>query len=195
MAGTVKTPVDMANRALQKLSEPPIQAFDTSSTASRWFKSNYEAYRDSLIAMHDWDFAVALKSVAKETSTPVFRWKYQYGLPADFLRLPIQRKDGSVNGPRIPLEVIGQKIMTDEEPPFPLRYVRRVTTENEFSALFVEAFALWLAAGAAHVITGKNSLVQTLQQQTEKMISEAKRADAMQSGVHYEELPDVEIFR
>ncbi|MFN3247691.1 hypothetical protein [Roseibium album] len=180
MAGTVNTSVDMANLALAHLKESPIRDFDFSSVASRWFKNHYAAHRDAYLAMHDWDFATVLKNLGADTTTPPFRWSYQFGKPTDCLRIPVQTVDGDPDGQVIKFEVVGQKILSNCEPPFPFRYIRRVTVEAEFSPLFVSGFAFYLAANCAHVITGKNSRAEALRQAAEDAFHTAGVADAQQ---------------
>lgn len=180
MSGTVHSSVEMANLAIAHLRETPISDFDYSSVASRWFKNNYAAHRDAYLAQHDWDFATALVYLPVETVSPPFRWTYQYQQPADCLRLPQQTVDGMPNGRIIPHEVVGQKILTDQAAPFPLRYIRRVTSEATFPPLFVNGFSLYLAAGCAHVITGKNSRAEALRQAASEVFAQAGRHDAIQ---------------
>ena len=195
MGGIVKTAVDMANRALAELEAPPLQSFEGADPKARWFRANYETFRDELLALHDWDFALSLVRLPADTIAPPYRWAHQYTLPADMLRLPVQRADGSAHGKRLQYEVIGRKLMADVEPPFRLRYVRRVASEFEFSAAFVNAFAFYLAAGCCHVVTSKNSLKQTLQEQARRAIAEARLQDARQSGVRPQSDFDVEAMR
>ncbi|QFT30981.1 hypothetical protein FIV00_10875 [Labrenzia sp. THAF82] len=180
MTGTVHTSVEMANLALAHLKEAPIRDFDFSSVASRWFRNHYAAHRDAYLAMHDWDFATTLTHLPVETGKPPFRWAYQYKKPSDALRLPQQTADGAPGGEILKFEVIGQRIMTDKPPPFPLRYVRRVTRETEFAPLFVHGFALFLAAGCAHVITGKNSRAEALRQAATEAFDKAGSYDTGQ---------------
>ncbi|MBO6858482.1 hypothetical protein [Roseibium sp.] len=189
MSGTVNTEVEMANLALAHLKEPPISAFDFSSVASRWMKANYAAHRDAYMAMHDWNFAMTLVNLAAETTAPAFRWTYQSIKPADCLRIPQQTRDGDPDGTIVKFEVIGQRIMYDETPPFHFRYVKRVTRESEFDPLFVNGFSLFLAAGCAHVITGKNSRAEALRQAATDAFSQAGSYDAMQGTP----LPDVDL--
>lgn len=180
MSGTIHTSVEMANFALAHLKEAPIRDFDFSSVASRWFRNHYAAHRDAYLAMHDWDFATALVQLAAEAEQPPFRWAYQYLKPADTLRIPQQTADGDPGGRIIPFEVIGQRLFSDYGPPFPFRYVRRVTRETEFSPLFVHGFSLFLAAGCAHVITGKNSRAEVLRQAASEAFDKAGGHDAQQ---------------
>ncbi|MEQ8782511.1 MAG: hypothetical protein RIE06_22830 [Roseibium album] len=180
MAGTVNTNVDMANLALAHLKETPISDFDFKSVASRWFKNHYGAHRDAYLAMHDWDFATELVNLPADTTTPPFRWQYRYKKPADCLRIPVQTVDGDPDGQVIKFEVVGQWIMSDCSAPFPFRYIRRATVEAEFSPLFVHGFALFLAAGCAHVITGKNSRAESLREAAQNALGSASVADAQQ---------------
>lgn len=180
MSGTVNTAVEMANLALAHLKEAPIRDFDFSSVASRWFRNHYAAHRDAYLAMHDWDFATDLTWLAADVERPPFRWRYQYRKPASCLRLPLQTVEGRADGALIPFEVMGQKILSDQAPPFPLRFIRRVTREAEFSPLFVHGFSLFLAAGCAHAITGKNSRAEALRDAARAAFDQAGTADARQ---------------
>ncbi|MEO9528405.1 hypothetical protein [Roseibium sp.] len=180
MSGTVNTPVEMANLALAHLKETPVRDFDYSSVASRWFRNHYAAHRDAYLAMHDWDFATELAWLPVETDPPPFRWAFQYRKPAACLRIPRQSVNGAPNGALIPFEVAGQKILTDYSPPFPLRYVRRVSREADFSPLFVNGFSLFLAAGCAHAITGKNSRADALRDAARQALEHAGSVDARQ---------------
>jgi len=180
MSGTVHTAVEMANLALAHLKEAPVRDFDYSSVASRWFRNHYAAHRDAYLAMHDWDFAKALVRLPAEVERPPFRWAYQYRKPVDCLRLPLQSENGEADGALIPFEVIGQRILSNQPPPFPLRYIRRVNRETEFSPLFVQGLSLFLAAGCAHVITGKNSRAESLRAAAREAFEQAGIADAQQ---------------
>ncbi|MBN9671695.1 hypothetical protein [Roseibium aggregatum] len=180
MSGTVNTSVEMANLALAHLKEAPIRDFDFSSVASRWFRSHYAAQRDACLALRDWDFALTLTHLPAETEKPPFRWDYQFKKPSDCLRLPQQTVDGDPDGQIVPFEVVGQRIMSDCTPPFPLRYVRRVTRETEFPPLFVHAFSLFLAAACAHVVSGKNSRAEALRDAAREALGQAGRFDAQQ---------------
>ncbi len=180
MSGTVNTSVEMANLALAHLKEPPIRDFDFSSVASRWFRNHYAAHRDAYLAMHGWDFATELVNLPAETDRPPFRWTYQYRKPSDSLRIPQQTVNGEAGGSIIEFEVVGQRIMTDQPPPFPLRHIRRVIREAEFAPLFVHGFSLFLGAGCAHAITGKNSRAEVLRQAARETFDQAGTFDAMQ---------------
>ena len=189
MSGTVHTSVEMANLALAHLKEAPIRDFDFSSVASRWFRNHYAAYRDAYLGMHDWDFATELVNLPADAETPPFRWACRYRKPNDALRLPQQTLDGKPTGQIIPFEVVGQWVMSDCEAPFPLRYIRRVTREVEFSPLFAHGFGLFLAAGCAHVITGKNSRAEALRQAAKEAFDQAGTYDITQGTP----LPMVEL--
>lgn len=181
MAGTVNTEVDMANEALAHIKEAPISGFDGSNSAARWFSQHYKTKRDIFLAKHEWDFALGLVRLGEDGQQPAFRWDRQFKLPHDCLRVPTQTEGGRRDGRPIELEVVGSMLMTNAQAPFHLRYVRRITTESSFSPLFVEAFGYYLASGVAHVIAGKNSLVQTMEAQADRALSNARSVDAMQS--------------
>lgn len=180
MSSTVTTAVEMANLALAHLKEAPLRDLDFSSVGARWFRNHYAAHRDAYLAMHDWDFATSLAFLPAEAERPPFRWRHQYRKPADCLRIPLQTAGGAASGTPVAYEIVGQRLLSDQPPPFPLRYIRRIEREADFPPLFVQGFALFLAAGCAHVLTGKASLADALRQASRKAFETAAAADARQ---------------
>ena len=180
MAGTVASDIEMANFALDKLYSPPINAFDDSSKQSRWVKRNYAKYRDILLSRHYWNFASELVYLAKDTQKPAFRWEARYKKPTDCLKYYPPTWNGERDGLAVKHQDIGGYIYCDKTDGLPFEYVRRIETEGMFDALFVEAFGWYMAAPLAHVIEGKNSLVQTMQQGYAQAIRDAQVADAIQ---------------
>lgn len=188
MVATVSSPVEMANLALGHLKEPTIGAFDSTNVVTRWFRDHYKFSRHAVLARHRWNFAAARAVLSPTGSTPAFEWAYEYQIPSDCLRLfyPITL-DGKRRSAPIDHEVEGRKILTNKSTALYIRYVQDITNEGLFDPLFVEAFAFYLAAGCAHVITSKNSLVQTMQDAFRRSVDDAGKVDAMQGT------PDPEI--
>ena len=96
------------------------------------------------------------------------------------MRIPQQNVLGKVGGSSIPHEISGRRLLSDHGPPFPFRYVGRISRETDFSPLFVHGFAQFLAAGCAHVITGKNSRAVVLKEAAEDALKQAGLVDTLQ---------------
>lgn len=195
MVSTVTSEVEMANLALARLKEPGISAFDTSSVASRWFSQNYMPARRSALARHRWNFAQTRTVLSPTGTAPAFEWSYAYNLPSDCMRLYPITRDGKRASALIDHEVEGNQILTNTGPALYIRYVKDIENEALFDPLFVEAFSFHLAAGVAHVLTSKNSLVQTMQQAFRDVLAEARRNDAMQGEPDPEPVSDYILTR
>jgi hypothetical protein len=113
---------------------------------------------------------------------PQFRWDYIYTLPSDCLRvLRVNGEDGQENDSD-PFEIEGTKLLTDADE-VQLRYVFREETTTNWTADFINAFALLLASYIANSLTGTGSGKSgALRQQYEALIAPmAKSRDARET--------------
>ena len=110
-----------------------------------------------------------------------FGWAYRYPLPSDCLRMLQIRTDGEFEGEPVPHEVEQGYILTDKATALYSRYIQEFTDASRFDPLFVEAIAAKLAFKAAHWITGKASMANTVKALYDDAIARAKRANAFES--------------
>ena len=177
------------NMAMDLLDEEPIVSPTDNRKAARFLNRNYEAVRDALLRRHPWNFAMTRASLPAEVTAPAFEWSYSYVLPPDCLRVLPLTTDGTANGyPRSHI-VEGRRILTSQSGPLKFRYIRQVTDENEFDAMFVQALAGTLAYRGAMLITGKQSYAAAAQQFAAQAVQDAQMVDALE-GTPEEPLGD-----
>lgn len=166
---------DIGNRALSKLGEARVSNFDnTNNEKARVINDMYEIVRDDLIASFPWNFAIQRAELAEDPTAPIYGFQKKYQVPSDFLAL-LDIRD------RPDYRFEGSYILTDEGAPIFIRYIRQITNEGDFDAVFTEAFASRLALEACEQITQSNTKKQLLTQEYEANISRAYSNDSIQN--------------
>ena len=107
----------------------------------------FEELRDSLLEMHNWNFATKRVKLGQLTTTPAFEWEYSYQLPSDFLRA-VSIHENSTGMDRIPYKIEGNTISSDAADLY-LRYISRENDPNKMPATFRVAFSKLLASRLA----------------------------------------------
>ena len=149
--------VAIANMGGGMLEERAMESLDDTSSYAKFCAREFGYVRDELLRSFPWPFAKAFATPALLETAPAFSWDYAYQLPTDFLRVVYIRKNGKLNGKRVPFERVGQEIYTNEGPVLHLVYVKRVTNAALFDPLFARLLGTRLALLAAQRITGKST--------------------------------------
>jgi hypothetical protein len=170
----------ICNLALDYLDEAPLTSIDDTGAVGRWFQRNFWPMAWSLMRKHPWNFALARASLAASALPPLFGWPNAYDLPSDCLRVLPLTTDGTENGRPVPFKVEGAQILTRQEAPLKLRYIRRIDNPGLFDGQFCDALAAALAQKAAHFITGKQSYSQAVGQIFASLINDAQSIDALE---------------
>lgn len=168
------TEVDICNAALLKLGdENIISTLGQDGREGESCEILYPQVRDWLLASHPWNFAIGRSLLAADTATPAFEYTKQYYLPSDCLRaLKLYDTDER-------WKVEGDKLLTDESTPR-LIYIKAITNTGQFSPLFTETLALFLASALAAVIPGSDNKGQILRARANEILREARRRDGQE---------------
>lgn len=175
------TQLEMANKALLKLGQTPITNLDEDTPTARAVKLAYGSVLDYELSIYHWVFAVKRVALPKDQDKPAFGYNNAYSLPADFLRLvgledlPPQARDAYA------LE--GNKILTNLEPPLKLTYITRDIGALSLPPYFVEVFTTRLAYELCEILKQDPQRKNTLLQEYQLGIRNAKRANAIQMPV------------
>jgi hypothetical protein len=172
----------ICNLALDYLDEAPLTSIDDTSAVARWFKRNFWPMAWSLMRKHPWNFAIGRASLAATSTPPAFGWPFAYEVPVDCLRVLPLTIDGTENGRPLPFKVEGQQILTTQDAPLRIRYVRRIENTGLFDNQFCDALAAALAQKAAHFITGKQSYGQAMGQVFAGLLDDAQMVDALEGS-------------
>lgn len=170
--------VDICNRALDLIGQPPITSLTDASKAASACNRNYPLSRDAVLSSYPWNSAVKRASLAALVSAPAYGYARQFQLPADCLR--VLDSDGDLDGATWRRE--GRVLLTDEASPLRIRYVAQITDTTLFDPMLVEAIASHLAAAIAFQVAGSGEMQQRMLALHAQTIREARAMDARESS-------------
>lgn len=139
----------------------------------------YEELRDSLLEMHQWNFATKRQKLARLSEAPAFEWDYAYQMPSDYIR--IVHLYGHPNGRgRIAYKIEGDTIVTDETDVY-ARYIARISDPNKMRPTFRVALSKLIASRLATSLAQSRSGAKELYSEfLTQDLPTAKSADSLQ---------------
>jgi len=171
--------VSICNLALQRVGAKAISSLSEDTTAGRACNRVYEQARDSELRAHPWSFARTRVKVAANSVNPIFGATRQYAIPADSLR--ILPTNGTNTDPvQDDWQVEGRFILTSDSSPISLVYIKRITDENTFDALFTELLIARIAMDIAEKVTQSNTKKDDARLHYKAVQKEARRVNAFE---------------
>lgn len=174
--------IDICNSALVRLGANTISSFSDNSREADICDQIYERVRNSVLTNHPWNFAIKRASLPKLSSTPEWGFDNEHQLPADCLRVL------NTNDPRRDFRIEGKKILSNVDP-FDIRYIFTETLTGNYSAQFREVLEKKLALELSFSIVQSTTMQQTLQQEYQVALADARSFDA-QEGAPEEAIVD-----
>lgn len=171
--------VAICNRALQKLGAKRITALDQDAVNARSCNVCYEPVRDALLEDHNWSFAIALATLAADSTDPAWGKNYRYPLPSDFIRLCPDYEEDNTNTKDWVIQ--GRFIYSDDSAPIYIRYVSTITDPNIMTSLFRELLSHDMAIEMCEELSQSAGKKDALLGQRREIISRAKKSNAFQS--------------
>ncbi len=188
------SPLDIQNRALAKLGQPPLRAPGDNTTAGRFMVANYDLIRQAELRINFWNFAMRRVYLNNQVDSggnaiaPAFGYEFIYNLPSDCIRVAYvndiyngldlaeyRNQDSSE------YKVEGKTIVTSFSSPMQLRYVADVTDSSQYDLYFVESLACKIAAEGCETITQSLQKAQKLEAAYARAINVAKSCGAMEN--------------
>lgn len=176
--------VDIANMALDLLTEGEIDALTDDDKPARLLNRAFAQTRKAELRKNFWSFAMASSSVTGtdlETGDGTLNWRFE--LPAGTLRVYPLTYDGEPRGIPISWRREGNYVFSDQDSPRIIRVVQDVTDPDDWDPLFTDVMAAALAMKIAHALTGKSGMIEIAQNAYLQAKSEARRVNAMEMGV------------
>lgn len=170
--------VDICNRALQKIGAKRITSLSEDSRNARSCNNAYDSLRLSLLNSHNWYCAIKRSALAADANPPSWGRSNSFPLPSDFVRLINQYPEDTSNTKDWVLE--GHSILTDDDAPLDIRYIYDLQETGTMNPLFIEALAALIAMEICDEIVQSNAKKQTLIAEYDRVIKEAKKANAIQ---------------
>lgn len=187
--GSLQTKIQIWNMTLDILKEQPLASVSDAKATALWLARNYDQQRDFLMESMLWKFALTRASIAADGTAPSWGWTYQYTAPTDCMRIIPPTYSGIWMGTPIPYESENSKIMMNVAGPLYLRYITRITNEGLFTNGFVEVLSLRLARKLAHWMTGKASMIESIDTQLKETLDIVRTTEAVQlaGGRYYDD--------
>lgn len=176
--------VAIANRALQKLGATRIESLTQDHPNARSMNACFDIVRDKLLRQYDWSFAITRDSIAADSDGPVWGDWDRFTKPNDFLRL--MRDDES--GYAVDWKIEGDFILSADGAPLEIRYIARIEDPNKYDSTFVDALACDLAFECCEEISQSSGKKESLRQDRNDAIDEAKRTGAIEKAA--QEFPE-----
>lgn len=184
--------VEICNLALAHLGDSatvasinPPEGSAQAEHCQKW----YPIARNSLLEMHDWNFATTRALLAELPNTWP-QWRHAYARPADCLKvLAILPSTGICSDATAGQEHIiesaadGNLIVLTDQANAMARYTRAVTDTSKFSPLFTDTLGWYLSTYLAGPVLKGDSAVKIAQANMQvalTMLAQAKSADAAQ---------------
>jgi hypothetical protein len=147
----------------------------------------YEELRDTLLSMHNWNFAIKRVKMSRLTEAPAFEWKYSYEFPPDYLRKVSVHANSAGQG-IVAHKLEANQIQSDAENLY-LRYIYRVTDPNLMIPLFRSALSKMIGSRLAVALSQDKRLRKELNDEfTDEDLPTAKSADSIQDTA--DQLPE-----
>lgn len=187
--GSLQTKIQVWNMALDILKEQPLASTADTDAPALWLSRNYDQQRDFLMENMLWKFALTRAQIAAEATAPSWGWTYQYILPTDCMRIIPPTYNGIWMGTPLPYETENGLLLMNQPGPLKLRYIQRITNEGLFTNGFVEVLSLRLARKLAHWMTGKASMMETINNQLKEALEIVNVTEAVQiaGGRYYDD--------
>jgi hypothetical protein len=148
--------VSISNMALSEIGEDLIATMNDPYKRAQLCQLHYDPQRRALLEQFPWNFAMTQVALAASPTAPITDvYDNAYPLPADCLRMhdipDVDEADWVVWS--------GQ-LLTDEDPPLTVLYIRDEQDTTLFPALFTRALSLGLAIAVARGLTASNDVIQ-----------------------------------
>jgi hypothetical protein len=171
--------VSICNLALQRVGAKAISKLTEDTTAGRACNRVYAQARDSELRTHPWSFARERVYIAADSTDPIFGAAKKYAIPADCLRI-LTTNGVDATPVQDDWQIEGRFILTDDGSPISLIYIKQVTDENTFDALFTELLIARIAMDIAEKVTQSNTKKEEATAHYQEVRKEAKRVNAFE---------------
>ena len=177
--------VRISNLALTALGAKTITARSDNTTEARLVDIHYDEARDATLEAREWTFAVHRQTLAKSAETPDWGFSFYHQIPSDTLRILEARQETPerVNfrelSNRLDWRREGDRIASDSGT-VRVRYLRRITDPNKYTAAFVHCLSARLAYEMSIPITQSRSIQADMFSLYEAKLVMAAQTDGMQ---------------
>ena len=168
-----QTKTDIVNRALGYLGAEFITSLTEDTKAARFANEMYDDTRDCVFRMHPWNSCIKRVNLGLTSNTPVYYFKYEFQLPADWLRM-IRPEDDTIE-----YQIEGDKLVT-EISTFKCKYIFRNTAVGTYDSLLMDTIAAKLAVNLAMPLLQDIRTLDAMNALYVQKLAMARSTDAME---------------
>lgn len=168
----------ICNRALQRLGAKRIVSLTEGSVNSKACLAAYAARRDALLRKHRWNFAIDRATLAADAVAPAWGRANAFELPPTSLMPIPPYPEQNLNDRDWVVE--GKKILTNEQAPLYVRFIKQVTDPNEMDPIFREVLSADLAVELCEELTQSNTKKDRLEEDLKRELADARKANAFE---------------
>jgi hypothetical protein len=187
--------VKVCNMALRRIgTKDVISSLNGTDKASITCNDAYEAVRDATLEDFDWKCASWREALSKDPIAPVVGWLYKYNLPSTPWCLVVRE----IYPESVDYEIEGRTLLSDYDNAggdLYIRYTRRLANPAELSTLCAKAIAWRLAAEICYHFVQSSTLQQTIFQEYQSILEEAKLSNQTWDKNHDEDPSNGEWIR
>lgn len=185
---TARSDTQIANLALIRMGARTISDLSEDSEEARKLGMVSDVVIATEMRNYLWNFALARTSLPALGTTPAWGYKYEYQLPADYLRI-VQINDiwlfptvrDSSQDITAFYAIEGRKILTDLGTPLKIRYIRDMTADpSQWDASFISVAAFREAIETCVSLTGSIEKLQMMQKGYASELRMARRVGALE---------------
>ncbi|MBT0726813.1 hypothetical protein HGT73_05350 [Rosenbergiella australiborealis] len=167
--------VSICSNALLALGGHPINDLSEATEHARLCANIYPTVRNNLLRAHPWNCAVKRVVLSPTTATPIFGFSQQFTLPSDLLRL---LSVGEV-ADDIDYQLEGNRLLANINM-LKVRYIFRNEDESTWDAALIQVAEAMMQARLAYAVTGSTSLRDSLTQEANYLLRQAKSIDGQE---------------
>jgi hypothetical protein len=160
--------------SLTRLGVDTITSLLENSEQARLCNLLFNQSLDYMLQLYPWNFALVRTALALSAEEPEYDYNYAYQLPTDPYCLQVVAIKDEYS-----YKIEGRKLLTDATDVYIL-YIKRVIDMNELSALFIEAFVLYLASQLCMPLTNNKGMSDSLFTQYQVALQKARLRDAQE---------------
>jgi len=172
------TTIEVANTALSLIRANAITSFTEGTREAAACSNIMPVLRDEMLREHNWRFSRVQLQLPRLVATPLYGYLYNYGLPADCLKVRETENDSEY----ILALADGQRVIQSDETTLKITYTSRVEDPTLWDSLFLSAYVRRLAAELALALGAAAKVHQLVLHEYLLLMEGAMSTDSIETG-------------
>lgn len=189
--------IDICNHALLKVGADTIASLDTAQAttdaviySAKLCNIFFDQSVEETLRLYPWNNATKRASLVQLSETPAFKWKFQYELPTDFVRLINLYDSTEAHDDRLEWCKEGNRVLCDYEKVF-ITYIAKPADISSLDSLATQCLVCVLAMKLVQPMQLDDSLHSKIQQELVGfLLPQARSIDTIENKFYETEISD-----